>query len=71
MATNTVSVTLNEQALLELQEVLLDDDAEAALAFVKRHIAPCVPRSGSAPCDSTRLNPFILKRDKGERPSRK
>ncbi len=68
MATNTVSVTLTEQALLELQEVLLDDDAEAALAFVKRYVAPSVPRSTGRPCDSTRLNPFVLKRDQGERP---
>ncbi len=68
MATNTVSVTLTEQALLELQEVLLDDDAEAALAFIKRHVAPAVPRSTSRPCDSTRLNPFVLKRDQGEQP---
>jgi hypothetical protein len=68
MATNPVSVMLNEEALLELQEVLLDDDAEGALAFVKRHVAPCVPRSSSRPCDSTRLNPFVLKRNQGERP---
>jgi len=62
---NRISITLDEEALLALHEVLLDDSPEAALEFVKRHIAPAVPRSGTAPCDSSRLNPFIL-RDKGK-----
>ena len=57
---NTISILLDEQALLELHEVLLDESPEAALSFVKRHIAPKVPRSGTAACDSSRLNPFIL-----------
>ena len=58
---NTISVHLDERALLALQEVLLDDDAEGALRFVKEHIAPRLPKQGTAPCDSTRLNPFIRK----------
>ena len=58
---NAISVHLDEQALLALQQVLLDDDAEAALRFVKEHVAPKLPRKGSAACDSTRLNPFIRK----------
>jgi len=58
---NTVSVHLDERALLDLHEVLLDDDPEAALQFVKKHIAPKVPKKGTAACDSTRLNPFIRK----------
>ncbi|UCC69569.1 MAG: hypothetical protein JSV79_06620 [Armatimonadota bacterium] len=57
---NSVSITLDEQALVELQEVLIDESPAAALEFVKRHIAPKVPRKGTAPCDSSRLNPFIL-----------
>ncbi len=60
---NRISISLDEDALLALHEVLLDESPEAALDFVKRHIAPAVPRSGTAPCDSSRLNPFIL-RDK-------
>jgi hypothetical protein len=52
---------LDEEALLALQQVLLDDDAEAALRFVKEHIAPKLPRKGTAACDSSRLNPFIRK----------
>ena len=58
---NAISVHLDEQALLALQQVLLDNDAEAALRFVKEHIAPKLPRKGTAPCDSSRLNPFIRK----------
>ena len=58
---NAISVHLDEHALLALQQVLLDDDAEAALRFVKEHVAPKLPRKGSAACDSTRLNPFIRK----------
>ncbi len=55
-----VHVILDEAALLELQAVLLDDDPAAALAFVKQRLAPQLPRRGSAPCDSSRLNPFLL-----------
>jgi hypothetical protein len=58
---NAISVQLEEQALLALQQVLLDDDAEAALRFVKEHIAPKLPKKGTAACDSSRLNPFIRK----------
>lgn len=64
---NKITVTLDGQALLELQEVLLDCDQVGALAFLEKHVAPCLPRAGTAPCDSTRLNPFLLKKD-GERP---
>jgi len=57
---NNISITLDERALMDLQEVLLDESPEAALAFVKRHVAPRLPRKGSAACDSSRLNPFLL-----------
>jgi hypothetical protein len=62
---NTISVLLDEDALIELHEVLLDDDGARALAFVKRHIAPKIPAKGTAPCDSSRLNPFILPEKRG------
>ena len=58
---NTISIHLDEQALLDLQEVLLDEDPAAALQFVKKHIAPKIPKKGTAACDSSRLNPFIRK----------
>ena len=58
---NTISIHLDERALLDLQEVLLDEDPDAALRFVKEHVAPRLPKKGTAPCDSTRLNPFIRK----------
>jgi len=60
---NKITVVLDEQALLELQQVLLDHDEAGALAFLGKHIAPCVPRAGTMPCDSTRINPFLLRRD--------
>ena len=64
---NKISIILDEQALIELHEVLLDESPAAALEFVKRHIAPRVPRKGTAPCDSSRLNPFILREKQGGR----
>jgi hypothetical protein len=33
----TLSIILEEDDLLELMRVLLDDDAESALAFLKQH----------------------------------
>ena len=56
-------VTLEEEDLLALQEVLLDDDEKGALDFVKRCIAPRIPAKGTAPCDSSRRNPFLLRPD--------
>jgi hypothetical protein len=64
---NKVSITLGEDALLELHAVLLDDDPVAALEFLKKHVAPSIPRKGTAACDSSRLNPFILPGRQGQR----
>jgi len=58
---NEVLIALDEHALLELQEVLLDADQAGALEFLRKHIAPRIPRKGTAPCDSSRLNPFLLR----------
>jgi hypothetical protein len=60
-----VSITLDADALLELHEVLLDEDQAGALDFLKKHIAPRIPRKGTAPCDSSRLNPFLLRGGSG------
>ncbi len=59
-------ITLEEEDLLELQEVLLDDDKDAALHFIKTCIAPRIPGRGSAHCDSSRGNPFLLKPQSSE-----
>jgi hypothetical protein len=40
----------------------VDEDAAEALAFLKERIVPRIPGSGSAPCDSTRLNPYLKKK---------
>ena len=56
-------IALEDDALLSLQQVLLDDDQQAALEFVREYIEPQIPTQGSAPCDSSRNNPFLQKRD--------
>ena len=60
-----VVVTLDEKDLLALQAVMLDEDAEGALAFLKERIVPKVPAKGTAPCDSSRNNPYLW-REKGK-----
>jgi hypothetical protein len=62
-----VIVTLEDEALLALQEVLLDEDGDAALDFVRQHLAPQIPEKGNAPCDSSRRNPFLHKSPTGKR----
>ena len=54
-------VTLDEEALLDLQEVLLDDDEKAALDFIKTRIASQIPGKGTDHCDSSRRNPYLMK----------
>jgi hypothetical protein len=56
-----VVITLNAEALMHLQEVLIDEDPAAALDFIKTRILPQVPKKGTAPCDSTRINPYLWK----------
>ena len=63
MGKNKIVITLSEEDLLELQAVLLDNDQQAALDFLKTRIAAKMPRKGTAPCDSTRLNPYLRKPD--------
>ena len=55
-----IVVTLDGDDLLELQAVLIDEDASAALEFLQTRLAPKLPKKGTAPCDSTRLNPYLL-----------
>ena len=64
-----IVVTLEEEDLLELQAVLVDDDPAAALEFLKTRIAAKLPAKGTAPCDSSRLNPYLRKSD-GTSPGR-
>lgn len=58
-----VVLTLDDDDLLDLQEVLLDDDPAGALNFLKTRIAPRIPAKGTANCDSSRHNPYLLKSD--------
>ncbi|MHB9022636.1 MAG: hypothetical protein ACYC7E_00445 [Armatimonadota bacterium] len=57
-----ITITLDESDLLALQQILVDDDAKAALDFIKQTLAPRIPQQGWAPCDSARKNPFLLKK---------
>ena len=54
-----VIITLDESDLLALWRALLDEDACAALAFLRESILPKIPAKGIAPCDSSRLNPYL------------
>ncbi len=54
-------VTLSEEALLELQTILIDEDKEAALQFLQTRLASKIPQKGTASCDSSRLNPYLLR----------
>jgi hypothetical protein len=59
---NHIVVTLKESDLLALWSAVVDENGEEALAFLKDCIVPQIPQSGDAPCDSTRLNPFLLRK---------
>jgi hypothetical protein len=66
---NHVVITLEEADLIELWNAVIDEDGPAALAFLKHRVLPHVPRAGSAPCDSTRLNPYLrIGRGDGPKP---
>jgi hypothetical protein len=54
-------ISLEEQDLLDLQELLLDDDEKGALDFIKTRIAAKIPSKGTGHCDSSRCNPFLMK----------
>ena len=57
---NKIVLTLEEKDLVQLQAILMDRDEAAALQFLDSRIAPRIPQKGTAPCDSTRLNPYLL-----------
>ncbi len=59
---NHVVITLKEDDLMALWEALIDQEGGLALAFLRDRIMPQVPGSGSAPCDSTRLNPYLRRK---------
>ena len=67
MVENKVVITLEEQDLLELQEIVIDNDKDGALSFVKTCLMKKIPIKGTAMCDSTRKNPFL----RGSRPDEK
>ena len=56
-----IAITLNSEELMELQEILIDEDEKASLDFLKTCIASKIPSKGTAACDSSRINPYLLK----------
>ncbi len=58
---NKIVVTLEEADLVELQAILMDKDPAAALRFVETRIAVKLPQKGTAGCDSTRRNPYLVR----------
>jgi hypothetical protein len=63
-----IVISLEDSDLLDLQEILLDEDAAAALTFLQTRIAPGIPSKGSRNCDSSRCNPYLLKPDRPAKP---
>ena len=61
---NRIVVTLEAEDLIALQAILADQDESAALKFIESRIATKLPQKGTAPCDSTRLNPYLVKSDR-------
>ena len=58
-----IVLTLEEDDLLALQAILLDEDEKEAMSFLKDRIAPRLPNKGTALCDSSRRNPYLLRDD--------
>jgi len=58
---NKIILTLEEEDILVLQEILLDNDNKAAMEFLKKCVAPKIPAKGTKDCDSSRCNPYLLK----------
>jgi len=59
-----IVIALEDADLLDLQQILLDEDESAALAFLQRRIAHTIPSRGTRDCDSARCNPYLLKPDR-------
>ena len=56
-----ITIVLSEEEMVELQEILMDEDEKASLEFIRKRIQPKIPKKGTAPCDSSRINPFLIK----------
>jgi len=56
-----IVLALSEEDLMELQAILLDRDERGALQFLQTRIAAKIPKKGTNLCDSSRLNPYLLK----------
>jgi hypothetical protein len=55
----TVTIKLLETDLLELQRILLDEDTDAALEFLKIVIAQRLPKKDGWSCNSNNFNQYI------------
>ena len=57
-----ITITLEEPDLLALWAAVVDEDGEEALAFLQECVVPQIPAKGHVACDSTRRNPYLLRR---------
>jgi len=48
---NKIILTLEEEDILVLQEILLDNDNKAAMEFLKKCVAPKIPAKGTKDCE--------------------
>jgi len=55
----SVTIKLTESDLLELQRILLDEDAEAALEFLKCSVENKLPQKDSRVCNSYNKNQYL------------
>ena len=55
----TVTIKFLEQDLLELQRIIMDEDADAALEFLRTVVAKRLPKKNGWNCNSNNLNQYI------------
>ncbi len=65
----SITLTLNDEEMMELQRIIMDDDKDEALTFVKRHFKNRVRAGimGEGQCQPDRIT---LQPDSGERNKR-
>jgi len=55
----SVTIKLVEHDLLELQQIFIDEDKEAAFEFLKNVVIPRLPQKTWRHCNSNNLNQYL------------
>ena len=58
-----IIMVFSEEEMIELQEILIDEDEKASLEFIRKRLQPKIPQKGTAMCDSSRKNPYLMKEE--------